>query len=1329
MKRRITLCMVVMLTMFVARLSAVEVDSLDYTLNSGDNTASVTACLYQGTKEITVPQTIISGGTTYTVTSIGNNAFLDKTWITKVNLPSSLKSMGFRAFDGCTAMTEITIPAGFESFDDACFQNCKNLQTVTFLGTTLNTLGSFTFNQCQNLTSIVIPEGPTMVSMSTFDCCYKLTDVTLPSTVTSIGRRAFCYDRALTNLNIPDGVTIIDESAFYQCTKLTGITLPSALLTLGEGAFANCQGLTSIDLPSGLQKISNLAFSQCYNIEGAITVPSTVTEVGAYAFQSCQKITSVTFPDGLTTLGNGVLNNCIALESVKLPANLTSIPESMFQGCSKLTTAPLSNKIQSIGDYAFSYCQQLGDVTFPASLKTIGTNAFSGCSNVTKFTNNSTQISSIGNYAFSYCTSITSFDIPATIAAIPEGLLNGCTSLKNLTIPSTITSLDAMYCFADCGLDEIVVPSQVTVIGSCAYLRCKNAKTLTLPSGLKTIGSDAFTECTGLRSVIVPNSVDSLGDMAFRDCSSLKTAVLPKDLKTMGYEMFDGCTKLVSVTLPENLTALPIQTFSNCKALRTVELPATLTKIGNGAFYECDSLVAIYIPDGVTEIGSDAFYSSGVQYVRLPNTLKKMGRAFYSCENLEFLNVPASVESITGSGLDFGYGFKVNSVGMMGTTPPALGTDGWSNKILGSYLSTYDTPFSLLVPESAVDDYTNATQWQSPCISEVKGYPAAKQNLTADLIHFKQENKDTYYSGGPQPVVVEWFEGMGNYRVYYTDSKGNKTTTQPIEGGDYKISLAFEEGPYYKAATFNNIYTHTVQGFADEDFALLYDFYSKTKDPNNRYSWNLEQYVIADEKDWALVEGDKTSLLDATGLTWKNGHVTDVVITKLRNINANDMPASIFALPQVKSIKINGASLKGDIGKAVEEYLAAGNTLSPTLETLDLSNNQLEGNIATLANALPALKSLNVNSNKFASLYPALAETVETVDLSNQTITSTFDIDLRTMADAGLYSMIPSISLYDVANHSFKEKLTLDLGYNGLYLNYLEGNAPFVAGHGLWHTAPNTEFNCYFADDGDGNSSTRFKARLLYDMGDVDFDGVADIVDLQRNIFYLFNNSYYFDDQTEYSDQYKDIFNVTERNVFNFSAADMNSDNKINVLDIVPHVDILLANEQPKQAGARPNAPRKDIETEASLFVSGGKLRLVANSEVAALDIILNDVSANSIAIANIPGMTCSMRQQSDGRTHLVIYSLSGASLPVGETVLGSVANGATVSTAQLASPNGRRIGVRLNDSSIITGIENIENGTINIDESDAIYNLSGQKVGKDYKGIVIRNGKKVIIK
>ena len=43
-------------------------------------------------------------------------------------------------------------------------------------------------------------------------------------------------------------------------------------------------------------------------------------------------------------------------------------------------------------------------------------------------------------------------------------------------------------------------------------------------------------------------------------------------------------------------------------------------------------------------------------------------------------------------------------------------------------------------------------------------------------------------------------------------------------------------------------------------------------------------------------------------------------------------------------------------------------------------------------------------------------------------------------------------------------------------------------------------------------------------------------------------------------------------------------------------------------------------------------------------------------------------------------------------------------------------------------GIRSIENSELRIDNYD-YYNLSGQRVGKDYKGIVIKNGKKYIIK
>ena len=46
-----------------------------------------------------------------------------------------------------------------------------------------------------------------------------------------------------------------------------------------------------------------------------------------------------------------------------------------------------------------------------------------------------------------------------------------------------------------------------------------------------------------------------------------------------------------------------------------------------------------------------------------------------------------------------------------------------------------------------------------------------------------------------------------------------------------------------------------------------------------------------------------------------------------------------------------------------------------------------------------------------------------------------------------------------------------------------------------------------------------------------------------------------------------------------------------------------------------------------------------------------------------------------------------------------------------------------------VTGIVSVENGELRIENYDYIYNLSGQRVGKDYKGVVVVNGKKVVVK
>jgi len=107
------------------------------------------------------------------------------------------------------------------------------------------------YNYVTSFTAIILPEGLTHIGNYAF---YNSSDtespdmvsITIPSTVTSIGQRAFYEHRKLAALTIPEGVTSIGESAFNGCAALGELTLPSTLKSLGNYAFAYCSELKII---------------------------------------------------------------------------------------------------------------------------------------------------------------------------------------------------------------------------------------------------------------------------------------------------------------------------------------------------------------------------------------------------------------------------------------------------------------------------------------------------------------------------------------------------------------------------------------------------------------------------------------------------------------------------------------------------------------------------------------------------------------------------------------------------------------------------------------------------------------------------------------------------------------------------------------------------------------------------------------------------------------------------------------------------------------------------------------------------------------------------
>ena len=550
--------------------SDTSVDGIYYNFDDANLTATVTyrgsySYSYTGeyTGDVVIPATVTYGDKSYSVTSIGEDAFRDCSSLTSVTIGNSVTNIGGLAFSGCSGLTSVVWNAkncaDFRGGGDAPFYDINSQITSFTFGSEVEHIPAYLCYGMKNLTSVTIPNSVTSIGEYAFSGCSGLTQTNYTGDIagwcginfggwgsnpTTYSHNLYINNVEVKDLVIPNSVTSIGDGAFCGCSGLTSVTIPNSVTSIGSSAFRDCSGLTSVTIPNSVTSIGEEAFAKCRWLT-SVTIPNSVTSIGVEAFAGCSGVTKFII-EGTPTFDAFTLTYFPKLDSIAVPAECFDIPEEYWVSCPKqvryikIMGGELSSDAFSVIQRNYKVLNTL-DLT-SATNTTLTDEAFKGCYALESLSLPS-ELQTIGYMALADCKNLQSIHVPSSVTDIDDSAFENCRSVTSITFGDALQSAPQLRSTGSTS------NSQLRRIGNWGFYNCHNLQNLTIPEGVEEIGTAAFYGCTYLEELSLPSSVQSIGDNCFALASKLAkitvNAVTPPSIKAKTFAEVDRTIPVV----------------------------------------------------------------------------------------------------------------------------------------------------------------------------------------------------------------------------------------------------------------------------------------------------------------------------------------------------------------------------------------------------------------------------------------------------------------------------------------------------------------------------------------------------------------------------------------------------------------------------------------------------------------------------------------------------------------------------------------------------------------------------------------------------------------